>query len=81
MAKNNRLIVRLTKTQYERVKANAIARGHKTISSYIRSLALGHDAIYEHKLEEIYQKIIINGEAAKKRVIRNEIPLTAFIED
>lgn len=58
MPKNGIILVRVTREQYERVKNNAHAKGHKTISSYIRSVALEHDLIYERKFNEMYVKVV-----------------------
>lgn len=57
MAKNGVIIVRVTKTQYERVRNNAEAKGYKTISSYIRALALEYDLNFEKKFSEIYSRV------------------------
>lgn len=58
---NNKVIsVRVTKNQHERVRNNAFAKGFKTVSAYVRSLALENDLIFEQKFNEIYNKLVRN---------------------
>ena len=71
------LIVRLTKNQHERVKNNAESKGYKTISSYIRSLALEHDLGFVKKFDEIYTKLIDKN--SDKAGSKDEIKLTRFL--
>lgn len=59
-------MVRVTKNQHERVKNNAEAKGYKTISSYIRSMALEQGLSFEKKFEEIYNELITSKEEKGK---------------
>ena len=54
---NHTIMVRVSKSQHERVRNNAEAYGYKTISGYIRALALQHGLVFEDKINKIYQKI------------------------
>lgn len=58
MVSNQYLMVRVTKVQKERVKQEAEAKGFRTISDYIRSLALEHAPNFDIKFNEMYQKLI-----------------------
>lgn len=49
--------------QYERIKVNASLRGHKTISAYLRDLALRHDLRFEAMLTEIHREVVRNAKA------------------
>jgi len=60
MIKNRCLRVKVTTNQHERIKVNAQAKGFKTISDYIRSLALDKDMAFDHKFNELYDKIVNN---------------------
>ena len=58
MANRRCLVVRLTKNQHERVKSDAESKGYKTVSSYIRAIALEHDLSLQRKLDEMYKRIM-----------------------
>lgn len=58
MVNNKMIIVRVTKNQHERVRNNAFAKGYKTMSAYLRALALENDLIFEQKFDEIYEKLL-----------------------
>ena len=60
------LVVRLTKTQHERIKIDAEAKGYKTISQYIRSITLEHDLSYQKKFDEMYHKLVPEEEYTQK---------------
>jgi len=60
------LMVRLTKSQHERVKINAQAKGFKTVSDYIRSLALERDKVFEERFNEMYEKLVPEESIQKK---------------
>jgi len=49
------LQIRLSKGQKERIQNKAQSKGFKTISSYIRHLALEKGLLQEQKFEEIYK--------------------------
>ena len=78
-AKRRSLAVRLTKNQHERVETNAQTKGFKTLSSYIRSLALEKDIVFDKKFDELYNKIV-NNKTSNKQKINNKV-LTEFSED
>ena len=77
MTNNRRLVVRLTRSQHDRVKNNAEAKGYKTISSYIRAIALEYDLGFEKRLNEIYVKV--SNEDANKETDKDVLKLTKFI--
>lgn len=49
--------IRVSKSQYERIRNNAEAKGYKTIAAYMREQALSKDLVYERKFDEIYQNV------------------------
>ena len=57
MTSNNIVKVLVTKNQKERILQNANIKGYKTVSSYIRDLALSKNQFFEDKLKEIIRKI------------------------
>jgi hypothetical protein len=50
----------VTKEQLQRIKTNASAKGHKTLSSYLRDVALDRDVFLERMLFEIHNKVVKN---------------------
>lgn len=58
MCNNRTVMVRVTKDQLDRIKQNASAKGYKTLSQYIRHLALEKDMAFEKKFNELYSKIV-----------------------
>ena len=73
------IIARVTKNQHERIKINAQAKGFKTISNYIRALALEKDMVFDQKFDELYDKIINNSESDKGNNKNNNKLLMDFI--
>ena len=57
MTSNNIVKVLVTKSQKERILQNANIKGYKTVSGYIRDLALNRNQFFEDKLKEIIRKI------------------------
>ena len=57
MTSNNIVKVLVTKSQKERILQNANIKGYKTVSGYIRDLALSKNQFFEDKLKEIIRKI------------------------
>ena len=57
MTSNNVVKFLVTKTQKERILTNASIKGYKTVSGYIRDLALNRNQFFEDKLKEIIRKI------------------------
>ena len=51
----------VNKEQLNKIKNNASAKGYKSISAYLRELALNKDIRFEEMLIEIYNKVIKNG--------------------
>ena len=77
---NGKIVVtRVTKNQFERIKINAQAKGFKTISEYLRSLALERDLIFDKKFEELYNKIINSTEQPKRNNSTNRF-ITDYFE-
>jgi Arc/MetJ-type ribon-helix-helix transcriptional regulator len=56
MNKNHVLFVRITKYQYERIKNQVDAKGYRSVSAYIRDLALQPNYL-ETKIIEIDKSI------------------------
>jgi len=75
MPATKRLFIRVTKSQFERIKLNAQAKGFVTLSEYIRSLALDKDLCFQSKFNNLYAKVM---EESTSPII-TERPLTAFI--
>jgi len=59
MTNSKYLFIRVTKIQHERIRNNAEAKGFKTISSYIRTIALEYDLNSQKKIDEMYEIIKI----------------------
>jgi hypothetical protein len=67
------IIVRVTKSQYERIVNNAEAKGHKTISEFIRSSALGFDMVTEARIQKIFEIIVEKKAHTSKSVLDSSI--------
>lgn len=65
MTKSQLLVVRLSKSQKEKVMMDAQNRGYKTVAHYIRNLILETHIPIERKLNEIYDKIVNYDRIAK----------------
>lgn len=52
MVRNHTFRFRVTKTQFERIKSQAEAKGHVNIASYLRDLALQRNDLIESKIIE-----------------------------
>lgn len=65
--------VRLTRDQYERLKANAVARGFQYLSSYVRFMALDHELWIEKKISEIHTHLL-GQEPTPKRSKKKRTP-------
>jgi hypothetical protein len=61
MPKNNLIKFLVDVEQYDRIKRNSSAKGFKTISSYLRDLALNKDRRFEELLVDIHREVINNG--------------------
>lgn len=50
--------IRLSRNQHNQIKANTIANGFESVSSYMRFLALGRDRVMESKIHEIHKELL-----------------------
>jgi len=50
----------VNKDQRERIKNNASIKGYKTVSAYLRDLALNRDIRFETMLIEIHKEVVKN---------------------
>ena len=74
MTNNKVVVTRVTKNQFERIKINAQAKGFKSISDYLRALALEKDIVFEKKFDDIYNMIVnSNSNERKFKDKNNEI--------
>ena len=60
MVSNHIVKFLVTKDQLERIRTNASAKGHKTLSSYLRDVALNRGVFIEKLLLEIHNKVMKN---------------------
>ena len=58
MVNNRMILIRVTRNQAERIRNNAHAKGFKTVSAYIRSIALEHDLQFDQKFNRLYETIL-----------------------
>ena len=58
MKKNTRISFRVDKTQHERLKNNAAAKGYVTVSDYLRNISLDKDLYWEKKIHEIHSLLL-----------------------
>lgn len=59
--KTRRIVFRVTENQYRKIKLNAEAKGHITMSGYLRDVALNKDIFIEQKIIEIHKAVTKNG--------------------
>jgi len=64
MIKNHLIKFLVDEEQFSRIRNNASAKGHKTISSYLRDLALSRDLRFEMMISEIHREVVQNGRKA-----------------
>ncbi len=60
MVKNHVVKFLVNHDQLSRLKSNASVKGHKTLSSYLRNIALERDLTFEKMLMEIHREIVRN---------------------
>ena len=72
MPKNRTIIVRITKTQYERIVNNALAKGYKTIPDYVRNSVLGFDFLTETKIHKMFEIIVEKKEKIQELLKSSE---------
>ena len=60
--------IRLSRDQHNRIKADTIAKGFGSVSSYIRYLALARDRVTERKIWEIHSKIVGSAKDEKIKI-------------
>ena len=53
MVKNHTFRFRVTKTQFEQIRSEALAQGYVKVAPYIRDLVLGRNRFIEEKIVEI----------------------------
>ncbi len=63
MASNQIIKFLVNKDQRERIKNNASIKGYKTVSAYLRDLALNRDIRFETMLIEIHREVVKNGKS------------------
>ena len=61
MTKNQVVKFLVDKHQLERLKTNASIKGHKTLSAYIREVALNRNYALEKMIIEIHNEVVNNG--------------------
>ena len=66
MKKNTRISFRVDRTQHERLKNNATAKGYLTISDYLRNISLDKDLHWEKKIYEIHSLLLDISNKIKK---------------
>ncbi len=57
MVSNHMVKFLVDEEQFRRIKANASAKGHQTISSYLRDLALNRDLRFENRILEMHAAV------------------------
>ena len=57
MVKNHTFRFRVTKSQFEKIKQEALVKGHLTVAPYVRDLALNHTDFIESKIIENNQML------------------------
>jgi len=66
MAMIRTIQIRLSREQYNKIKADAFAFGINSLSGYLRYLALARNTILEKQIQEIYKKVM--GKTRKKKL-------------
>jgi thermostable 8-oxoguanine DNA glycosylase len=61
MVSNHIVKFLVDREQLARLKANASAKGYKTLSAYLRNLALDRDIAFEKMIIEIHREVVENG--------------------
>ena len=61
MVSNHIIKFLVNKDQLERIRNNASIKGYKTVSAYLRDLALNRDIRFETMLIEIHKEVVNNG--------------------
>lgn len=64
MPKNHLVKFLVDEQQFSRIRNNAAVKGHKTVSSYLRDIALNKDIRMEEILIEIHKEVV-HGRAAR----------------
>ena len=64
MPKNNVIKFVVTKEEKEQIKLRAKINGYKTMSAYVRAVAINNDFLI--KFNQMYSKIIENGTKKRK---------------
>ncbi len=58
MAKNHIMTVRLNEDEKKRIKKDAEAHGHKSISTYTRDCLLNRDVQFDRRLEQLLATVL-----------------------
>ena len=58
MPKTRLIQFRVSRLEHERIYNNARAKGFRTISGYIRHIALNRDLVFEKMFNEMYEVIM-----------------------
>jgi hypothetical protein len=74
MVRNRSVQVRLTKDQYERIRANCSVRGFGTLSSYIRFTALDQDFVLLQKVHEIHRHLLGTPKVERRKKPLGDAP-------
>ena len=75
MVKNHTIQMRVSRQQYELIKANARGRGFTSLSSFVRWASLDRDAFLETKLLEIHRQLIGPPQQVRRsKAARREVP-------
>lgn len=64
MVSNNCVKFLVDEEQLVRLKQNATLKGHKTLSSYLREVALNKDDRFVQMIWEIHNQVVKNGKTA-----------------
>ena len=66
--------IRLTRDQKSNIEMNAKNRGFKSLSGYLRFIALDHNILLEKKIYEIYNHILGTNGGRKSKFKKLKIP-------
>lgn len=61
MIKNHMIKFLVDEDQFQCIKLNSLAHGHKTISSFLRDISLNKDSPIERMIREIHKEVVHHG--------------------
>jgi len=73
MVRNRSVQVRLTRAQYERLKNNCEIRGFRTLSDFVRFVALDQDLILQQRVHEIHEHLLGSMKKGKVRAKKRDV--------